>query len=83
MKKVKMFSASWCGACKIMAPIMQNLVNQGKIKLEYIDVDTPEGTKKAQEAHVRGIPVIFKENGESKVGSVPEAELKQWLGVED
>ena len=54
MKKILYFSASWCGPCKTLGPIIESLGN--KINYEKIDVDTD--TKLASEFGVRNIPTL-------------------------
>ena len=62
------FYADWCGPCKMMAPVVEELAGelQGKAKVGKINVD--ENQELAMEYNVMSIPtlVIFKEGKESK-----------------
>jgi len=73
------FWAPWCGPCKTIAPVLEELAEQygGKVKIVKINVD--ENKEFATKFNVRGIPnlILFK-NGESKeqiVGAVAKQEL--------
>ena len=74
------FWAEWCGPCKIIAPILDELSTEyeGKLKIAKVDVDS--NAEKAGEYGVRGIPtlLIFKsgEPADQVVGAVPKATLK-------
>ena len=76
MKKVLVdFYADWCGPCKMMAPVIEELAEelQGKAKVGKINVD--ESTDTATQYDVMSIPtiIIFK-NGK---------EVKRFIGVRD
>ena len=73
------FYADWCGPCKMMAPIVEELAKdlQGKAKVGKINVD--ENQDLAMEYEVMSIPtlIIFKEGKEFKrfVGVRSKSEL--------
>ena len=56
------FWAAWCGPCKMIAPVLDELVDQyqGKIKIAKMDVDANKETP--AKFGIRGIPtlIIFK-----------------------
>ena len=77
------FSASWCGPCKVVKPLMEELSNEmsDTMKFYYHDIDSEPNVPSRY--GVRGVPtvMIFK-NGElksQKVGAVPKSTLKSWL----
>ena len=53
------FYADWCGPCKTMAPILQQVAaeNSGKVKVIKIDVDHNQAV--AQQYRVQGIPTLI------------------------
>ncbi len=74
------FWAEWCGPCRIIAPIVDQLAAeyQGKAKVAKLDVDTNQRT--AMKYNVRSIPtVLFFKNGklvDQVIGAVPRAHLE-------
>jgi thioredoxin 1 len=70
------FWAVWCGPCKIIAPIVEELASEydGKIKVGKLDVDANQQT--SIKYGVRSIPtlLVFKEGNvkETIIGAVPK-----------
>ena len=65
MIEVKKFEASWCGPCKALKPIFENVSQKfgNTVNFSYIDID--EQFEVAQQYHVRSVPtVIIEKNGE-------------------
>ena len=77
------FYADWCGPCKIMAPVVEELARelQGKAKVGKINVD--ENQDLAMEYGVMSIPtIVVLKNGEVQktfVGVTDKEEIKQAL----
>lgn len=64
------FSAAWCGPCRTLGPIM-NQVSQ-EVPVEKIDVDSQSDM--ALKYNVRNIPTVVLVNGET--------EVKRFVGVQ-
>ena len=77
------FWAEWCGPCKMIAPILDEIANDyaGKIKVCKLDVDANADTP--AKFSVRGIPtlMIFKGgNAEAtKVGAISKSQLAEFI----
>lgn len=65
------FTATWCGPCKVLAPIVEGLADEfaGKYKVAKLDIDDAPQT--TQRYGVRGVPtvIVFK-GGEKKAQHV-------------
>jgi thioredoxin 1 len=77
------FWAEWCGPCKMIAPVLEEVAvsHAGKIKIAKLDVD--DNREVAAKYGIRGIPtlMIFK-NGElaaQKVGALSKAQLTAFV----
>lgn len=77
------FWATWCGPCRAIAPIVQELSREyeGRAKVCKLDVDTAEKT--AAEFGIRSIPtlLIFKEGkvADQIIGVVAKAQITEKL----
>ena len=74
------FWATWCGPCKAIAPILEDLASeyQGKVKIVKVDVDN--NPQAASRFGIRNIPTIlfFKDGvlADKQIGATPKATLK-------
>ena len=74
MLEVKKFEADWCGPCKALKPILENVSSKfgNTVNLSYINID--EQFEVAQKYHVRSVPtVIIEKNG---------VEVNRFVGVQ-
>ncbi|KKT09419.1 thioredoxin [candidate division WWE3 bacterium RIFOXYC2_FULL_42_13] len=77
------FYADWCGPCKIMAPVLEEVEKELGNKLEVKRVDVEAEGAMAQEFGIFSIPtfVIMKEGKEvsRKEGAMPKEMLRSWI----
>ena len=79
------FWAEWCGPCKMIAPVLDDLADElsGKIKIAKVNVD--EGQDLAAKFQIRSIPtlLVFKAGvvQEQMVGALRKADLKAKLSA--
>jgi len=57
-KKVTVYTAKWCGACKDQVPRIQELAQSGGFVVELVDVDSEDPEIRVRVQHVRFVPHI-------------------------
>lgn len=77
------FWAEWCGPCKMLTPVLEELADELEGKVTIAKLNIEENPMKAQEFQVQSIPtMILFENGkpvEKVMGFQPKANLLQYL----
>ncbi|MDH5433826.1 MAG: thioredoxin TrxA [Gammaproteobacteria bacterium] len=77
------FWAEWCGPCKMIAPILDELADEydGKLKIAKLNIDEHQAT--APQYGVRGIPtLLLVKNGSveaQQVGAVSKSQLAAFI----
>ncbi len=77
------FWAPWCGPCRMVAPLVEELTNEYEGKVAFFKLNVDDNPKTAQQYGVMSIPtlIVFK-NGQpisNLVGFRPKPELKKNL----
>lgn len=79
------FNANWCGPCKMLKPILEELSEERK-NLKIVSINIDEEEELAEEYNVSAIPciVLFEEGKETKrnVGFIPKDDLVDMIGEE-
>ena len=77
------FWAEWCGPCKQIGPILEEIGVEKKERIKILKLNVDENPQTPQKFGVRGIPtlMLFKDGKlvDTKVGSLPKSMLESWL----
>ena len=79
------FWAEWCGPCKMMDPIMDELEKEFKGKVEIVKINVDEDSAQSQKYGVMSIPtyIVMKDDKEvgRRVGYTQKADMVKLLSV--
>ncbi len=77
------FWAEWCGPCKMLSPIVDEISADLKGRVKVVKVNIDENPHTPTKYGVRGIPTLMLFKGgnlaATKVGAMPKAQLTQWV----
>ena len=77
------FWAEWCGPCKAIAPVLEELADEYEGKLKVCKMDVDSNTLTAPKYGIRGIPtmLLFKDGAvqATKVGALSKVNLNAFL----
>ena len=77
------FWAEWCGPCKMLTPILEELSDEMKNEINVVKVNLDENQDLAMKYSIRSIPtlLLFKEGNliDTKVGLLPKNEIVTWF----
>tara|TARA_B100000035_G_scaffold313790_1_gene328330 strand:+ start:875 stop:1210 length:336 start_codon:yes stop_codon:yes gene_type:complete len=77
------FWAEWCGPCKTLTPILEELSIEMNGKIEIMKVNLDENQDLAMKYSIRSIPtlLLFKKGEllDMKVGLLPKSDLEEWI----
>ena len=77
------FGATWCGPCKALAPVVEQIAEEYAGKAVVAKADVDECPEASAQFRIRNVPtVLFFKNGEvvdKSVGAVPKATLTEKL----
>ena len=77
------FSATWCGPCRMLAPILEDVSEKYEGKVTFFAVDVDESPELAMQYRVNSVPclVLLKDGvfADQSVGFRPEPQLTAWI----
>ncbi|PIQ27416.1 thioredoxin [bacterium (Candidatus Blackallbacteria) CG17_big_fil_post_rev_8_21_14_2_50_48_46] len=77
------FWAPWCGPCRLVTPVVEEIAKEYEGKLKVVKVNTDDNPQTAVNYHISGIPslLLFKEGqvADQIVGAVPKARLSNMV----
>jgi thioredoxin 1 len=79
------FYADWCGPCKLVGPMVEELSRELKGKALVVRINIDEDPKLARSHGVRGVPtfIAYKSGRETgrEVGGIPKERMRELLGL--
>jgi len=82
-KVVVDFNAEWCGPCKMLAPVLEE-ISEAKTDVKFASINVDENQNLASEYNVMSIPcLVIIENGKEvkrSVGLMPKSEIEHFIG---
>ena len=77
------FWAEWCGPCKQLSPVVDELAEDMKDSVKVVKVNIDEAPEAPTKYGVRGVPtlMIFKDGQvvDTRVGGMPKSQLQEWV----
>lgn len=74
------FTASWCGPCKMLVPILKELKNELGERIKIIKIDVDKNRKLAKSYQIQGVPtmILYKDGQQlwRQSGVLPTQQLK-------
>lgn len=77
------FSATWCGPCKMLAPVVDGLAEEYAGKVAFYNIDVDDDQELAIKLGIASVPtVLFLKNGKvtgTSIGFKPAPAMKAWI----
>ena len=77
------FWAEWCGPCKQLSPLIDELADEMGDKVKVVKINIDESPEAPTKYGVRGIPTLMVFKGgqvvDTRVGGMPKSQLTEWV----
>ena len=77
------FWAEWCGPCKALAPVLDDLASEMSDTVKIVKVNIEDAPETPTKYGIRGVPTLMMFKGgevvDTRVGGLPKDQLKEWI----
>ncbi len=77
------FNATWCGPCRMLAPVLEDISDKYEGRVSFYSVDVDESPDLAMQYRVNSVPcLVFLKDGnftDQSIGFRPEPQLTAWI----
>ena len=77
------FNATWCGPCRMLAPVLETVSEELGDRVSFYSVDVDECPELAAEYRVQSVPcLVLMKNGafvDQSIGFKPQSALSAWI----
>ena len=77
------FWAEWCGPCKALLPIIEEVAGEMGEKVKIVKINIEEAPQSPTKYGLRGVPTLMLFKGgkvvDTRVGGMPKSQLTEWL----
>ncbi len=77
------FWAEWCGPCRMLAPVMEELSDEFEGRVRFVKIDVDDNPDLAREYSIMSIPCVMVFKGGAlaakNVGFAPKAKMKEFI----
>ena len=79
------FSATWCGPCRMLAPVVEAVSEEYAGQVDFYNVDVDDCPELAMQYKVQSVPcLVMMKNGEfvdQSIGFKPQPMISQWISA--